>query len=70
MGRNPVFEKEGIVRKNLVAEGHSDKPCVAEANEKVFRFVNYNISKLDKESWFGVGHWTTRKYLLMILRGI
>ena len=49
MGRNPVFDKEEAVRKNLLTEGNSDKPCVAEENEKVFRLVNHDIEKFDKE---------------------
>jgi hypothetical protein len=70
MGRNPVFDKEEAVRKNLMSEGNSDKPCVAEENEKVFRLVNYDIEKFDKESKYGVGHLNARSNLLMILREI
>ena len=70
MGRHPVFDKEEDVRKNLFTERNSDKPCVAEENEKVFRLANHDIEKFDKESWFGVGHLNMHEYLPMILRSI
>ena len=70
MGRHPVFDKEEDVRKNLLTERNSEKPCVAEENEKVFRLANHDIEKFDKESKYGVGHWNARSNLLMILREI
>ena len=70
MGRHPVFDKEEDVRKNLLTERNSEKPCVAEENEKVFRLVNHDIEQFEKKSLLGVGHLNMRNHLLMILQNI